>query len=231
MSKHFCSKLLQPHECSSGQLPQKKTDKRNNYHLRGRIHWRVFTSPDVLVRTVTGQSWNIYGLELFRSWDHLNLKIVETQRHPLTEFRIRIVVTEVGKGGGSRPPRVWNSVLCGSNHHQAATTLLPEYAPTFYLMSHGWQTMMAGEVMDQEDASQQMSHSGIFRSRKWAWLILIWLGSHFDCVCIRDCLVGRGGNLTSRHATAFFGRLAFWKHVDNSRHRPKVIRIKSYVST
>ena len=29
----------------------------------------------------------------------MNLKIVETQRHPLTEFRIRIVVTEVGKGG------------------------------------------------------------------------------------------------------------------------------------
>ena len=157
---------------------------------------------------------------------------MEPQRHPLalTEFQIRVVARE--GGGVERPPRVWNSVLCGSNHHQA-TTLLPEYTATFYLMSH---TMMANYdgrrgVMDQEDASQQMSHSGIFRSRKCAWLILIWLGSHFDCVCIRDCLVGRGGNLTSRHATAFFGRLAFWKHVDNSRHRPKVIRIKSYVST
>ena len=170
---------------------KKQTEKCNNYQnerafLLDTIQCIIFTSPDILVRTVLGLSWNIFGLELFRSWDHLNLK---TQRHPLTEFRIGVVVTEWEGGGdlatqGVEFRALWLQSSSGC-HHSAARVRAHILSDVSRAANyHG-----ISQVIDQEDASQQRPHSGIFRSRKWAGLILICLRlsaeSHWlDWLCL-----------------------------------------------
>ena len=78
--------------------------------------------------------------------DNKHLFVLETHRPveleedsgdtktPIDKTPDQVVVREDPSMVEERPPRVWNSVLCGSNHHQATTTLLPGYAPTFYLI-------------------------------------------------------------------------------------------------
>ena len=70
---------------------KKQTEKCNNY--QNEISYPLDTSGLLLDYPEISMDWNF-----FRSWDHLNLKIVETQRHPLTEFCIRVVVTDGGLG-------------------------------------------------------------------------------------------------------------------------------------